>query len=279
MAFSGCEMNSPSDQALPIRLERSASGIATLTLCAAKRKNVITHEFAAALLAHCQSLRGDPNTRAVLLRAEGPVFSAGADIMDMAAHQENLPAYLRGLIDIAHEAMLALHDLPMPVIACLQGVAAGGGVSLALACDLVVAARSARLVIAYPQLGTTPDCGLSHALMQRLGTQRALELFLITDEIDARQALALGLVAQVADDDAAVEAAHASANRLAQMPPPAMVGAKRLFLAGSRSALKTQLERERRSFLRCADTPQFRERVLSFVERRRLRDREGASTG
>ncbi len=261
-------MAAPTNQP-PIRLERSATGVATLTLSRPEHKNVITHEFAQSLLDHCAALRSDSQVRAVLLRSTGPMFCAGADVVEMARHLDDLPSYVNGLIAVAHEAMLALNRLPAPIIACLQGVAAGGGASLALACDIVVAARSARLVMAYPRLGTTPDCGLSHSLSQRLGPQRALKVFLADGEMDASQAHALGLVEQVADDGQVLEVAENMAEQMAQLPPAAVSGAKRLFIEGARSALQAQLERERLMFLRCAETSEFRERVLAFVESRR----------
>jgi 2-(1,2-epoxy-1,2-dihydrophenyl)acetyl-CoA isomerase len=267
MASSGCE---PQAAALPpIRLDRPQPGLATLTLCRPADRNVITHAWARALLEHCAALGADGGIGAVLLRAEGPAFCVGADVRGMRDHIDELPDYIGSLIDCAHEAVLALQSLPMPVIACVQGVAAGGGVSLALACDSVIAARSARLVMAYPQLGTTPDCGLSHYLGELLGPRRALQTFLMPDALDAGPAQALGLVTQVVDDGSLDEAATALAMRMASLPRAAVTGAKTLFMDRSQAALRLQLEREKASFLQCASTAGFRERVLAFADKRR----------
>lgn len=252
------------DTDTPIRLDRNGA-IATLTLCRPAQKNVMTHAFCAALQAHADALHADPALRCVLLQAEGPMFCAGADVKEMATHADALPAWIDSLITPAHQALLRLVSLPVPVVGLLRGTAAGGGASLALACDVLVAARSARIVIAYPQLGTTPDCGLSHALIDKLGPQRALQLFLLSDGIDMVQATKLGLVAEVADDDQAEQAAHAVAERLARLPS---VAAKRLFLHDGLALLRQRLDRERESFLQCAGTPQFRERALSFARPR-----------
>lgn len=244
----------------PLRLECS-DGVATLTLCRPEDKNLITHEWVAAFQEHCHALERDRDTRCVLLKAEGPLFSAGADVKAMAAHMDSMEAHLDSLILPVHAAIMRLTGLPAPVVCLLQGTAAGGGLSLALACDIVVAARSARMVIAYPRLGTTPDAGLSHALIERLGAQRALEVFLLEDTLDMAKAHDLGLVNRVFDDADAAEQAHAVARRLAALPSSA---AKKLFLNGRQALRHERLDRERDSFLQCSRTAQFRASVQAF---------------
>ena len=262
MAFSACE-GEPGGS--PVTLERLPSGVAVLTLSHAMERNVVTHAWADAMLTHCASVRADTGIGAVLLRAQGPAFCVGADVRDMAGHMDGLSAHIASLIDHAHAAIVALQTLPMPVVACVQGVAAGGGVSLALACDSVVAARSARFVMAYPQLGTTPDCGLSHYLSELLGPRRALQVLLAPGALDAAQALALGLVAQVVDDEDLQTAALALVTHLAGLPHAAVRGAKALLLEHSHAALLSQLDREKEAFLQCAGTVEFRARVRAFA--------------
>jgi 2-(1,2-epoxy-1,2-dihydrophenyl)acetyl-CoA isomerase len=250
---------------LPIRLER-ADGIAVLTLCRPEQKNVMTHAWIAALQSHADALHEDTDLRCVLLQHEGTVFSVGADVKEMAAQQDRLVEHLDSLITPVHHALLRLLSLPAPVVCALHGTAAGGGVSLALGCDLLVAARSSRLVIAYPQLGTTPDAGLSHALIERLGAQRALKEFLLSDTIDMARAQELGLVHEVVDDSEAQAAARRIVERIAALPA---IAAKRLFLHGRLDVLAQRLDRERESFLRCAAASDFRERVMAFSRGRR----------
>lgn len=262
MASSACEAEPGGP---PVTLERLPCGVAILTLCRPAERNVVTHDWADAMLAHCASLRADPEVGAVLLRAQGPAFCVGADVRDMAGHMDRLSTHIASLIDHAHAAIVALQTLPMPVIACVQGVAAGGGVSLALACDSVVAARSARFVMAYPQLGTTPDCGLSHYLGELLGPRRALQILLAPGALDAAQALALGLVAQVVDDEELQPAALVLATHMAALPSAAARGAKALLFERSHAALLTQLDREKAAFLQCAGTAEFRARVQAFA--------------
>jgi enoyl-CoA hydratase/carnithine racemase len=129
-----------------------------------------------------------------------------------------------------------------------------------------VAARSARLVIAYRQLGTTPDLGLSHWLIERLGAQRALQTFLLSDVIGMEEAERNGLVQHVAEDGEVEAAVRRVVERLAQL---SSVPAKSLFLHDRREKLEARLEREAESFLRCSRTASFRESVLAFTRRQR----------
>ncbi|MCW5611747.1 MAG: enoyl-CoA hydratase/isomerase family protein [Rubrivivax sp.] len=254
-----------SNEDLPIRLTREGE-LAVLTLCRPDQKNAVTPEWISTLQTHADTLHRDGQARVVLLQAEGPMFCVGADLKSMAEHLDDLPAYIDSLIRQAHEAILRLLTLPVPVIGLLSGTAAGGGASLALACDMLVAARSARLVLAYAKLGTTPDLGLSHALIERVGPHRALQLFLLADGIAMDEALRLGLIQELADDDEAPAAARRMAARLATLPS---VAAKALFMKGRHEQLALRLNAERASFQICARTDAFRERVLSFSKGRR----------
>ncbi|MCY1254274.1 1,2-epoxyphenylacetyl-CoA isomerase [compost metagenome] len=246
---------------LPIRLEVS-DGIATLTLCCPEKQNVIDRSWLATLQQHVQQLHERDDLRCVLLRAEGPIFCAGANVKEMAEHIANLPGHIDSLIQPAHQEVLRMAALPVPVVGLLHGIAAGGGMTLALSCDVLIATRSARLVPAYPKLATTSDMGLSYVLRERLGPQRALQLFLLSDTIEMDEAERLGLVYEVVDDSDAESAVQRVVQRLANEPSTA---AKALFLHDRQANLAAQLGRERDSFLRCSRTESFRKRVLSFL--------------
>lgn len=245
-----------------VGLERDGP-MATLTLRRPAQRNAVTPELIEALHAHAETLHQVGDLGVVVLQAEGPMFCVGADVKRMAERCDDLVGYVDSLIRPAHAALLSLATLPVPLVCLLRGTAAGGGVSLALACDVVVASRSARLVFAYPRLGTTPDMGLSHALIERVGQQRALQLFLLSDGIAMDEALKLGLVQHVADDAEIVDDAMRIARRLMQEPASA---AKQLFLHDRSALLAARLEREREWFLRCSGTPTFRDRVKKFAE-------------
>lgn len=257
------------DSEASVHLTRPEVGVAVLTMRRDAGPNVIDSIFCDGLLDACDELANDETVHAVLLRAEGPTFCVGADIGQMQAHLDDLAAYLGALIDHAHAAVLALAALPVPVIACVQGVAAGGGFSLALACDSVIAAGAARFVVAYPQLGTSPDTGFTHSLAARVGAHRALEICLSAAPLDAAQAHRLGIANELVDDAALDAAGFAAARRLAALPRTAMVGAKALIQGDALPALATHMQREKEWFLRCAETDALRDRIRNFPQRAR----------
>lgn len=245
--------------------------LATLTLDRPASFNAIDLPLVQAMRGALQDVAANPALRVLLLQGAGRSFCGGGDIMAMQAHQDDLPGFVGQVIDAFHDCMLLLARLPLPVVAAVQGAAAGGGFSLALAADLAVAARSARFVVAYPQLGTSTDGGLSFRLQQRLGPSRALEVLTVNGTLSADQALALGLVNAVVDD--AELAAHALrwAQQLAALPPQAVQELKGLTTAPSLAALQDQLLREKAAFLRCAATPDFAARVKAFAQRAQRR--------
>ncbi len=254
---------------IPVHVTRPEAGVAVLTMLRETGPNVIDGAFCAALLAACESLAQDNTLHAVLLRAEGPTFCVGADIGQMQAHLDDLPAYLGELIDHAHAAILALVALPVPVTACVHGVAAGGGFSLALACDSIIASRAARFVAAYPQLGTTPDTGFTHSLVSRVGPHRALEIGLSSAPLDAEQAHRFGIVSELVDEATLDAASLTAARRLAALPRMALVGAKALIQGEALPVLEERMQHEKAWFLRCAETDALRARIRSFSRRAR----------
>ncbi|MBT2301999.1 enoyl-CoA hydratase/isomerase family protein [Variovorax paradoxus] len=243
--------------------------MAVLTMRRKAGPNVIDGTFCGGLLDACEALANDEALHAVLLRAEGPAFCVGADIGQMQARLDDLPVYLGELIDHAHAAVLALVALPVPVIACVQGVAAGGGFSLALACDSVIASRAAHFVVAYPQLGTSPDTGFTRSLAARVGAHRALEICLSPAPLDAGQAHRLGIANELVDDEDLDAAALSAARRLAALPRMAVVGTKALIQGDTLSALAARMRSEKEWFLRCAGTDALHDRIRSFSQRPR----------
>jgi len=250
-----------------VHLTRPEAGVAVLTMRRARGPNVINDAFCAGMLEACKTLEEDDTLHAVQLRAEGPTFCVGADIGQMQAHLEDLSRYLGELIDHAHAAIMALVSLPVPVTACVNGVAAGGGFSLALACDRVIAERATRFVVAYPKLGTSPDTGLTHSLSARVGSHRALDILLSAEPIDAANAHRLGLVDELVDNGALDTAGLAAARRLAALPRMAIVATKSLVRGEALAALQARMQQEKEWFLRCADTAALRDRILSFAQR------------
>ncbi|QDX79907.1 hypothetical protein B9N43_00750 [Denitratisoma sp. DHT3] len=238
-------------------------GIATFTLNKPKAMNVVDFDITEALRDACRKLPAQ--TRVVVLKANGPAFSGGGNIRSMQENMADIVPFLDRLIDSFHGAIQALRGLPVPLICAVQGAAAGGGLSLALAGDLVVAGESAKFVVAYPKLAVSCDGGLSYALQRRIGPLRAQELMLTNAALGAPQALSLGLVTQVVADDQVAAAAETLAKKVAALPPQAIREIKGLF--SDEEALHRQLNLEKAAFLRCAAKDDFRQAVEAFLAR------------
>ncbi|MCC4113957.1 enoyl-CoA hydratase/isomerase family protein [Aromatoleum toluclasticum] len=209
-----------------------------------------------------------PGARAVILRGEGCSFCAGGDVAAMHANRSDLPAYINTMIESFHSSVMALRSIAMPVIASVHGSVAGGGISLALACDMVLAARGTRFVTAYAQLGSSTDGGLSFWLTQRLGAARAFELLTLKSTMTAEDAMEMGLVNRVIDIESLDVESQRCARALAAMPRQAITEIKSLTTSQRKEDLLAQLAREKAAFLRCAATPEFAACVEAFMKRR-----------
>ncbi|AMO38643.1 enoyl-CoA hydratase/isomerase family protein [Thauera humireducens] len=260
-------------QVASVRLERDG-GIAFITLDRPASRNSLDLSMGLALRDAVRSLAAAP-PRVVVLRSSGAHFMVGGDVRRfdilLGQSQADCTEEIGQLIDAVHEAVAGLTRLPCPVVGLVGGSAAGFGMSLAMACDLLVAADDARFVLAYSAIGTTPDGGASWHLSRRVGLQRALAIALLNPQIDAAQAKDIGLVAEVVPAAQLAEAGLALARRLAEGPAAAQAGIKRLLRAGLDADLETALAAEKASFLAMSATPDFAEGVRAFCERRPAR--------
>lgn len=245
--------------------------VVTLTLNRPDRMNALDSDMATVLRDAIAAVHGNPTARVLVLRGEGRSFCAGGDVAAMHAHRDDLPAFIDKTIDPFHACVLGLQRLPMPVIACAHGALAGGGFSLAMACDFVIAARSARFVVAYPRLGAPADGGLSFFMTRRLGSGRGLEALTTGGPFTAEQAMQLGLVNRVADDADLQQATDQWVAELLALAPQSLRELKGLVAAQSAGALEAHLDREKAAFLRCAATPEFAARVAAFAEKAQKR--------
>lgn len=249
-------------------LSHAADGVVTLSMAVPGKPSVVTLESANAMQRALAEVAAMPQARVLVLRSAGKSFNAGGDLKAIQGTLTDSDRLLGGIIDAFHASILALRRLPIPVIGSVHGAAAGGGFSLALACDQLVAAAGARFVVAYPALGTSSDGGLSHFLRQRLGAARALEIALGGGTLSAAEAQALGLVAKLVDDAQLDAETAAYAAKIAQHAPQPVREFKRLIGGAEDEGLEAQLQRERESFLRCARTEDFRNRVAAFLQKR-----------
>jgi len=230
--------------------------------------NAIDLDLARSFRAACGALAQDPSVRAVVLSGQGRAFMAGGDL---AALQQDPVPLASDLIDHMHAAISILVALPAPVIASVHGAVAGGGLGLALACDLCIAAEGTRLSMAYPLIGTSPDCGTSWGLARTLGLRQALQFALLGQTLDAAHALRLGLVSQVVPADALEHEAASLAARLAAGPTAALGRTKRLLRGAVDASLMAQLDAEKNAFLASAATADFQEGVAAFLGKREAR--------
>jgi 2-(1,2-epoxy-1,2-dihydrophenyl)acetyl-CoA isomerase len=255
-----------------INLSRT-DDIAILTMSNNEQANTIDMSFCEGLIKALNDVKNSQSPRAVILRGEGSLFSAGGDLTQLLERLNDGGGSLAALIDAFHTVILAIRDLHVPVIASVQGPAAGAGFSLAMACDAVVAVNSAKFVVGYPRLGTSSDGGLSFQLARRLGPARALDIFLRKEPLNAEEAHLLGLVQRVTDAASLDATALEFAKMMSSYPLAAVTEIKSLIGTLSDDGLEQHLEREKLAFLRCASTPEFRASVAQFVQQSTARKR------
>ena len=252
-------------------IETVTDRVAMLTLNRPERLNAMSRSMMDAMLEALPRLAEDPAVGVVVLTGAGRGFCSGGDVKAMAEGAEfgdmgleDKAQALRGRMEVSRW----LHEMPKPTIAMVRGAAAGAGLSMALACDLRVAADSARFGTAFARVGYSGDFGGSYFLTQLVGTAKARELYFTADLLDAQQALALGLVNRVVPDSQLEEQTLALASRLARGPSVAYRYMKRNLNAAEAGTLKDLLDLEAWHHTRCGMTEDHKEAARAFVEKR-----------
>lgn len=239
-------------------------GVAHVRLNRPEASNALDAELLKSLHAALEDCRG---ARAVLLTGEGRNFCAGGDVKTFASKGEQLPEYLREATTWLSKCAAALTQLPAPVVAAVQGYAAGGGgLGLVCVCDLVVAAESARFLLGATRVGMAPDAGGSLTLARIIGLRRAMDLALTNRTLDAREALELGLVNRVVPDAELSDHAHALARELAAGPAKALAETKRLMWSGL--GVEERLAEEGRTVSELSGSADAREGLQAVVDKR-----------
>jgi 2-(1,2-epoxy-1,2-dihydrophenyl)acetyl-CoA isomerase len=231
-----------------------ADGIGTLTLDRPEKLNALTPDLCRDLLAALRSCATRPDIRALILTGAGRAFCAGADLAVLGTDGE-------ALVAAGKEMALTLRALPQPVIAAVNGPAAGGGANLALACDYRIAASTAMLGQVFHKLGLGPDWGGSYFLPRLVGPARALELVWSARMVDAAEALALGLVDRVVAPDVLLGEARALARAWAAFPPLAVQRTKQAIYRSEHATLTEMLDAEIAIQRELFATPEARERL------------------
>ncbi|WP_432239545.1 enoyl-CoA hydratase/isomerase family protein [Herbaspirillum robiniae] len=227
--------------------------------------NAINVPMAKAFHAACKRISDDTSVRAVVISGKGRAFLAGGDVVAMVdtpvTTSQELIRYMHGGIEI-------LSSLGCPVIASLQGSVAGGGLGVALACDIAIAEENTRFSVAYLKIGACADCSTSWGLPRVVGLRNALRIALLGDTVSAEEALNLGLISRVVKAGELATETQKIAEKLAREAPLAVASLKRLFRQSFDHNLHDQLTAESEAFLTCAATEDFKEGISAFLEKR-----------
>lgn len=251
-------------------LEESREGrVAILTLNRPEKLNALSPAMLEGLLEALPRLAQDPDTGCVVLTGAGRGFCAGGDIEAMAADGGE-STLEEGVVRLrrAMETSRWLREMPKPTIAMVNGPMAGAGMSLALACDLRIAAEEARMVTAFANVGFSGDFGGSYFLTQIVGSAKARELYFTADRIDAQEAARLGIYNRVVAAEALRDEVLRLAHRLAEGPGIALGYMKRNMNAALTTPLAQMLDIEALHHMRCAQTEDHREAARAFLEKR-----------
>lgn len=249
-------------------LSEIRDGYRVVTLNRPDRLNSFGAGMHGALLHALSEAEADTSCRAVLLTGAGRGFCAGQDLADVAAAPGETPDLAATIERHYNPLVRKLRDLPMPVICAVNGVAAGAGANLAFACDIVLAARSAKFIQSFARIGLVPDCGGSWLLPRLAGRARARGLALLAESLSAEQAEAWGLIWKVIDDAALMAQAHALAAQLATQPTTGLALIKQALDAAETNDLDRQLDLERDLQGRAGRSADYAEGVAAFFEKR-----------
>ncbi len=239
-----------------------------LTLSNPGAKNALHPDMYAAGVEALETAERDPDVRAVVLTGAGDVFCAGGNLNRLLENRAKERSVQADSIDRLHGWIAAIRDCSKPVIGAVEGPAAGAGFSLALACDLLVAAQSAKFVMAYVKVGLTPDGGGSWFLSQALPRQLATEILIEGKPVSAARLHETGVVNRIAPDGGALDAALAWGDELAKLSPHAVSNIKGLLREAPSHTLPQHFEAEKRSFVDSLHHRDGLEGITAFLEKR-----------
>ncbi len=251
-------------------LVTAREGYRILTLNRPDKLNAFTRELHLALAAAIDAAEADKTCRALVLTGAGRGFCAGQDLSDRmvtfkAGEKPNIEETLGKFYN---PLVRRLRALPLPVICAINGIAAGAGANVALACDIVLAAKSAKFMQAFAKIGLMPDAGGTWNLPRLIGPARARAISMLAEPVTAEQAAEWGMIWMAVDDADLMPEAEAMARRFAQMPTGALAAMKRAFDASETNSLDSQLDLERDMQQQLAEAPDYAEGVTAFFEKR-----------
>ena len=240
-----------------------------LTISNPEHRNALGPEIYTAGIEVLNAADGNPEVRSIVLTGEGAHFCAGGQLQRLKDNRQKPPEFqARGMDEGLHGWIEAIHACSKPVIAAVEGACAGAGFSLALACDLVVAAEDALFVMAYSNVGLSPDGGGSWALARQLPRPTVMQLLMLGDRLSAQRMLALGLVNQIAAPAAGLSTALALAEKLNARAPNVLASLKELVNEAPAQSLHAHLQMERDHFVRNLHHANGGEGIGAFLEKR-----------
>ena len=252
---------------VPILMDRR-DGYRVLTLNRPDRLNAFNEAMHEALMAVLRDAEADPGCRALVLTGAGRGFCAGQDLSNRVFEPDQVPDLASTLERFYNPLVRKLQTLPVPIVCAVNGVAAGAGANIALACDIVLAARSATFIQAFARIGLVPDSGGTWFLPRLVGRARARGLTLLAEPLPAEQAEAWGLIWKAVDDASLMDEAHRLAGHFARQPTIGLGLAKLALDAAETNSLDAQLDLERDLQGKAGRTPDYAEGVRAFFEKR-----------
>ena len=243
-------------------------GLARITLSRPDHANALDLTMMRELMEVAIACDEDPSVRAALVDSEGRLFCAGGDLAEFARAGDALPKLLKEATVYLHAAISRLARMRAPVVAAVQGHAAGAGFSLAMACDLVLAASSAKFTMAYTRAGLVPDGASTYFLPRAIGRRRTLELMITNRTLSAAEALEWGLVTRVVDDEKLADEANKLAREIAQGPTGSFGSVKRIVLSSESETLESQMELEARAIADAARSADGQEGIRAFLAKK-----------
>jgi 2-(1,2-epoxy-1,2-dihydrophenyl)acetyl-CoA isomerase len=249
-----------------------SDGVAWITFKRPERFNALDPTMARELCDVANRCSSDRAVRAAVMTGSGEqAFCAGGDVSTFAEHLDDIEVLVKEMTTYLHTAVSRFARMRAPLVAAVNGVAAGAGFSLVTCCDLAVAAGTATFTSAYTRIGLTPDGGSTHFLARLVGSRRAMELYLTNRVLSAAEALDWGLVNKVVPPEQLAAEAGALARRLAEGPTAAHGGVKTLLQSAASKSLETQMELETRSIAAAGASADGREGIRAFLEKRPAR--------
>ncbi|MBT6272935.1 MAG: enoyl-CoA hydratase/isomerase family protein [Chromatiales bacterium] len=250
-------------------LYECTEGVALLTMNRPNVMNAFSEEMREALLVHLQEAGADPKVRCIVITGYGKAFSAGGDIANMVGLQEaNDTEVIPARIDIAGRVLNLLKTLPKPVIAAINGAAAGGGMNLSLGCDMRLGSPKTFFSEAFVRIGLVPDWGGFHSLTRIVGTSKAMQLMMTGERVPADEAFRLGLLDQLFDVETFLDDSMAFASRIASGPSQALARIKEGVYLGANGTLEDVVAFERQVQTELFLTDDSREGMKAFMEKR-----------